>query len=192
MTILDRAILFAVEAHSGACRKGSQTPYVLHPLEAAAIAASLTDDLEVLAAAVLHDVLEDTAVTPDALEAQFGPRVRALVSAETEEKYRDLPPAATWRRRKEEALVRLRADGRREVLIVAMGDKLSNLRALCRAWTQMGNDVWQLFHQTDPAAHAWYYRQMGELFAPLRDTPAWQEYQLLCARLWPPNSPHKA
>ena len=54
MTILDEAILFAAEAHSGACRKGSRVPYILHPLEAAAIAAAMTDDLEVLAAAVLH------------------------------------------------------------------------------------------------------------------------------------------
>ena len=38
MNVLEQAIIFAVQAHSGACRKGSQEPYILHPLEAAAIA----------------------------------------------------------------------------------------------------------------------------------------------------------
>lgn len=65
--ILDRAILFATEAHRGAFRKGTRIPYILHPLEAAAIAATITVDHEVLAAAVLHDVIEDTAVTEEEL-----------------------------------------------------------------------------------------------------------------------------
>ncbi|MGI6725892.1 MAG: HD domain-containing protein [Christensenellales bacterium] len=52
-------------AHSGARRKGKNIPYILHPLEAAAIVSSVTDNLEEVAAAVLHDVLEDTNTTED-------------------------------------------------------------------------------------------------------------------------------
>ncbi len=185
MTILDRAIVFATQAHSGAVRKGGRTPYILHPLEAAAIAATLTDDLEVLSAAVLHDVLEDTGTTAETLRAQFGMRVARLVAVETEEKYRAFPPAATWRRRKEEAVARLRACGSRDALIVAMGDKLSNLRSICQDHQTLGPLLWSRFHETDPQAHAWYYRQMGELFAPFRETSAWQEYWRLYHRIWP-------
>lgn len=185
MTILDRAIIFATQAHSGAVRKGSGTPYILHPLEAAAIAATLTDDLEVLSAAVLHDVLEDTNTSAETLRAQFGARIAGLVEAETEEKYRALPPAATWRRRKEEAVARLREHGSRDALIVAMGDKLSNLRSIFQAHQALGPALWTRFHETDPQAHAWYYRQMGELFEPLGAAPAWQEYWRLYHQIWP-------
>ena len=68
--LLNRAILFAVRAHDGQRRKGGNIPYILHPLEAAAIAATLTEDEEVLAAAVLHDVVEDTGTPLAAIRAE--------------------------------------------------------------------------------------------------------------------------
>ncbi len=57
LTLVDQAIIFAAKAHAGAVRKGSKVPYIVHPIEAAAIVAGMTDDPEVIAAAVLHDVL---------------------------------------------------------------------------------------------------------------------------------------
>lgn len=84
MTLLDEAIIFAVQAHSGQVRKGTNRPYILHPLEAAAIVASMTDDLEVIAAAVLHDTMEDANVSLAEITSKFGPRVAGLVQAETE------------------------------------------------------------------------------------------------------------
>ena len=47
----------------GAVRKGNDIPYIVHPMEALSIAATMTNDPEVLAATVLHDVVEDTAIT---------------------------------------------------------------------------------------------------------------------------------
>ena len=61
--LLNRAIVFAVEKHAGAVRKGTVIPYIVHPLEALAIASSMTDRQEVLVAAVLHDVVEDAGVS---------------------------------------------------------------------------------------------------------------------------------
>ena len=55
-SLLDRAILFAVRCHSGVERRGKGFPYIVHPMEAMAIAATMTADQEVLAAATLHDV----------------------------------------------------------------------------------------------------------------------------------------
>ena len=75
LTLLDRAILFATKAHAGALRRDGHTPYILHCTEAAAIVATMTQEQEVLAAAVLHDVVEDTAVTAETLEMEFGSRV---------------------------------------------------------------------------------------------------------------------
>ena len=86
MTILDKAIVFATEAHSGIFRKGGKTPYIVHPMEVAAIAARMTDDIEVITAAVLHDVIEDTTTTAEQLEKMFGKRVAELVLSDSDDK----------------------------------------------------------------------------------------------------------
>ena len=82
-SLFDKAAAFAIAAHGGTERRGKGTPYVIHPMEAAAIVASITNDPEMLAAAVLHDVVEDTAVTADELRQAFGDRVTRLVLHDT-------------------------------------------------------------------------------------------------------------
>ena len=59
------AIKFTADAHDGMVRKKDNTPYILHPLEAAVIVGSMTEDRDVISAAVLHDVVEDTEITFD-------------------------------------------------------------------------------------------------------------------------------
>ena len=104
MELVSEAIIFAAKVHDGMRRRKSDSPYVLHPLEAAVIVGSMTDDQHVIAAAVLHDVVEDAGIAMDEIEQRFGTRVRQLVESETENKREDLPPEDTWRVRKEESL----------------------------------------------------------------------------------------
>ena len=104
MELVSEAIIFAAKAHDGMRRRKSDSPYVLHPLEAAVIVGTMTDDQHVIAAAVLHDVVEDAGIAMDEVEQRFGVRVRQLVESETENKREDLPPEETWRIRKEESL----------------------------------------------------------------------------------------
>ena len=59
--MIDRAIAFAVKAHEGQPRKGTDIPYIFHPIEVGMIVSRITDDAEVIAAAVLHDTVEDCA-----------------------------------------------------------------------------------------------------------------------------------
>ena len=73
-----KAALFAAKAHEGAVRKGSNIPYITHPMETAVIVSMMTDDKEVIAAALLHDVIEDAGVSEDELREQFGDRVAWL------------------------------------------------------------------------------------------------------------------
>ena len=66
--MIDRAIAFAVKAHEGQPRKGTDIPYIFHPIEVGMIVSRITDDAEVIAAAVLHDTVEDCAsVTLDVI-----------------------------------------------------------------------------------------------------------------------------
>ena len=101
MDLLTQAFHFAIDAHAGALRKMDGSPAALHALEAAAIAASLTDDAQVIAAAALHDTVEDANIAISDIEARFGTRVAALVSADTEPRIAGESPEQSWQRRKQ-------------------------------------------------------------------------------------------
>ena len=175
---LSRAVGFAARAHAGQTRKGTEMPYIVHPMEAAAICAGITDDVEVIAAAVLHDVVEDTDATVAEVEELFGHRVAQLVAGESEDKREGLPPSETWRIRKEESLAYLRDADDPGVRMVCLGDKLSNIRAIQRDHGELGDMLWQRFNQKDPAEHAWYYSTIADVLQPdLGHTAAWQEYR---------------
>lgn len=184
--LLNDALFFAAERHSGVFRKASGVPYILHPAEAAAIAATVTNDPEILAAALLHDVIEDAGVTVEELRLRFGGRVAALVVAESENKREDLPAELTWKIRKQEAITRLAAAGR-DAKIVALGDKLSNLRAIERDYEAFGESLWQRFNCRDPEEQAWYYRSMTRALAELSDTSAYREFSGLVTRVFGPE-----
>lgn len=87
--LLDKAIVFATREHEGQYRKGTKIPYILHPLEAAAIVGTMTTDDELIAGAVLHDVVEDTETTVEDIRELFGERVAQLVASESENKRED-------------------------------------------------------------------------------------------------------
>ena len=179
MELVSEAILFAVKAHDGMRRKKSDAPYILHPMEAAVIVGTMTDDQNLIAAAALHDVVEDAEINIEEIEERFGRRVRELVECETEDKRADLPPESTWRIRKEESLETLKNTDDIGVLMVWLGDKLANMRAIYRDFKVEGNAMWQRFNQKDAREQAWYYRSIVELTKALSKTSAWLEYKTL-------------
>lgn len=179
MDLVTRAIIFAANAHDGMRRKKENIPYIMHPAEAAVIVSSLTENQEVIAAALLHDVIEDTPVSFEDVVAEFGPRVAALVWSESEDKREGQPPAQTWRARKEESIEIIQETKDLEVKMVFLGDKLANMRSFYRQWKAEGEAMWQGYNQTDPAQHAWYYRSIADALSEFKETPAWQEYNAL-------------
>ena len=179
MEIVSEAIIFAVKAHDGMRRKKSDAPYILHPMEAAVIVGTMSDDQELIAAAALHDVVEDTDITIEEIEEKFGKRIKELVASETEDKRADLPPAETWRIRKEESLEDLKNTDDIGVLMVWIGDKLANMRSIYREWKVEGDAMWHKFNQKIVSEQAWYYRSIAKLTERLSDTSAWIEYNAL-------------
>ena len=176
MNVLEQAILFATKAHEGQVRKLSGTPYILHPLEVASIISTMTDDPEIMAAGVLHDTIEDCDVDPRLIKQKFGARVSALVQSETEDRLSKRPPAETWMQRKEESLIMLGLTKDRDVKILWLADKLSNIRSFYREHLKRGDEIWQALNQKDPAKHEWYYRTIAENVTELSDTAAYAEY----------------
>lgn len=179
MELVSEAVAFAAKAHDGMRRKKSSVPYILHPMEAAVIVGTMTDDQHIIAAAALHDVVEDAGITIEEIEERFGKRVRELVQSETEDKRADLPPASTWRIRKEESLSVLKNTDDIAVLMVWLGDKLANMRSFYRDWKVEGDAMWQRFNQKDAWEQAWYYRSIVDLTERLSGTSAWLEYKTL-------------
>ena len=178
--LLDRAIIFAVNAHHNTERRGKGFPYIVHPMEAMEIVATITPDQELLAAAALHDTIEDTDVTVEDIRAAFGERVAELVHSESDQLNGEVFTGSgneeeTWHARKQAAIDRLAAASH-DAKIVAMGDKLSNMRAIWRDYQQTGDELWHIFHVKDKASHEWHYRGLAASLSELSDTFAYQEF----------------
>ena len=176
LPVFERAVIFAAKAHCGSTRKGNRIPYLAHPVETASIVAEMTDDQELIAAAVLHDVLEDTEVTLPELQEYFGERIAFYVCGESEDKRRELPPESTWLIRKQESIAFLQNRADTGAKMLALADKLSNMRSVARDLENIGDRLWERFHQKDRSMHGWMYRQVAEALRELQDYPAWKEY----------------
>lgn len=181
--LLDRAIIFAVKAHANTERRGKGFPYIVHPMEAVEIAATITKDQEILAAAALHDTVEDTDVTIDIIREQFGDRIARLVEAESDVFVEGQTEEESWHQRKQAAIDRLAA-APYDAKIVAMGDKLSNMRAIARDFTKMGDELWKIFHTKDPREHEWHYRGLAQSLSDLSDTFAYSEFVTLIQQVF--------
>lgn len=168
----DKAVAFATQAHRGTERRGKGYPYIIHCMEASSIVATITNDPEMLAAAILHDTVEDTSVTIEEIRKEFGDRVADLVAHETA----PLPDDAPWRNRKEAQLAQL-TQAAYDSKVVALGDKLSNMRALAADYKAIGDQLWSRFHAPNGKTDiAWYYRSLAEALSELKGTTAYQEF----------------
>ena len=182
--LLNKAILFATNAHSGQYRKLSNTPYILHPIEVASIIATLTDSEETIVAGLLHDTIEDCGVAPQTIYDEFGKRVYGLVLSETEDKLSDKPASETWMERKEDSLLMLENTTDEHVRILWLADKLSNIRSFYREYLKKGDSIWLALNQKDPKKHEWYYRSIAKSLISLKDTAAYLEYIELVDRIF--------
>ncbi|MEF9940084.1 MAG: HD domain-containing protein [Clostridium sp.] len=171
--MIKEATAFAEQVHYGAVRKGTPIPYITHPLEAAIIVTMMTGDEELIAAALLHDSIEDAGVTYAEIKQRFGTRVADLVQEESEDK------SKSWIERKSATIEHLQYAGR-DAKILALADKLSNIRSTARDYLLMGEDVWNRFHVKDKEQHAWYYLSMAEGLKELKPFPEYEEYVKLC------------
>lgn len=126
-TLLVKAAAFAAHKHRDQRRKAGDVPYVNHPLSVARtlVEVGRIDDATILAAAMLHDTLEDTATTRDELEREFGAAVAGIVAEVTDDK----SLAKVERKRQQVVHAALLSPRAR---LVKLADKLDNLRDLAR------------------------------------------------------------
>lgn len=172
--------------YQGKVRKFKSVPYILHPMEVAQILSTMSDDQELIAAGMLHDVVEDTDGTMEEVEKRFGKRVAFLVASESENDYPGEDRSDTWKRRKEESLKILRNSDDIGVQMLWLADKLANIRSLAQIYGENGEKLWSMLHQSDPAEQCWYYRSVAEsLELTLNRTGAFKELIKHINYIWP-------
>lgn len=133
VSLIESAYQFAAQAHEGQRRKSGE-PYVQHPLEVAATLADLQLDADTLAAALLHDVVEDCAIPLHDIEASFGPEIAKLVDSSTKLSAVIKPTGGGGTRRESQTenlrkmLLAIAEDLR--VVFIKLADRLHNMRTL--------------------------------------------------------------
>lgn len=160
---LERAMQFAMDAHKGSARKGTNKPYILHPIEALQVLSSMNADTNLMVAGLLHDTLEDTDVTLLDIYDQFGVDVAALVNAHTEDKRQ------IWYMRKLRTIDEVpKANIRQKMLVIA--DKLANLRSMYADYKMQGEELWERFN-APKHLQAWYYSKVNDGLWELQNYP---------------------
>ena len=157
---LDEALRRAAWAHekTGQHRKGTDIPYIIHPVGVMIIASNVTDDEDVLVACLMHDVLEDVEYdlyNKDKMRDEFGERVVAIVSNVTKDE-----TETDWRKRAELYLKHLEYDASNEALIVSASDKIHNLFSILVDYSTYGNELWDRFTTKSSADQLWWYESI--------------------------------
>jgi (p)ppGpp synthase/HD superfamily hydrolase len=166
---IGRALALAVEAHDGQKRKGTDIPYLAHPMGVASIALDHGADEDQAIAALLHDAVEDGGQHfAEIIREQFGDRVADIVEGCTD----GVPDASgikeAWLPRKQRYIAHLRQSPE-DVLLVSGSDKLHNARAIVEDLLNIGRSVFDRFTAT-PEQTIWYYEALSEIFTE-RGTP---------------------
>ncbi len=154
----DAALVLAARAHRTQIRKGSDIPYLVHPVHVSVLLIRYGFADEVVLAGLLHDVVEDQNVSPDRIEMDFGPAVAEMVAALTERKLeggRKRP----WEVRKREALDQLRTASSGAVAVKA-ADVLHNARSLAHMLRREGASTWAHYAR-GPRQTMGYYRNVA-------------------------------
>lgn len=97
--LLEKAIAFAVEKHTGQLRKGTDIPYIVHPMEVMNLLIGMGADKPLVIAGILHDLMEDTGTSKEEIREIFGSDVAELVAAHSEDK------SKSWEERKTNAIM---------------------------------------------------------------------------------------
>lgn len=172
MNILEEACRFATKEHGTQTRKNSKEPYVEHPKRVAAILKEAGFRDEVIAAGLLHDVVEDTPVTIEEIKEKFGEDVAAIVAYHTEDK------SLSWEERKKHTISVVKS-APLEVKALIVADKLDNLESLSKQYEEMGNEVWRAFKR-GREQQEWYNRSVAEAIQKVEHAPAFfHQYEQL-------------
>lgn len=178
----NEVLQYAAQQHAGQVRKGTDIPYIVHPVAVAETLARHHLAAEVVYAGLLHDVLEDTGVTGSELTEQFGPRVATLVQAVSEVKNDNDGGERPWAVRKAEQIAHLQT-AELDVVCLKAADVLHNLASIRRDLLTVGDSVWERFKVGKADQVAYYTKLVQMLVKALDEHALGRELQIALAEL---------
>lgn len=164
---IHEAIIFATLKHQRQKRKGTEIPYIVHPMEVMQLLSAEDLPEEIVIAGILHDTLEDTDTTLQEIEEKFGKAVLDIVLTESEDK------SKTWRERKQHTINCLKKDTMASKL-VCCADKLSNVKSMYADLQAIGEKLWERFNAPKEDIK-WYYESIVNALTDLSSYRIYEE-----------------
>jgi (p)ppGpp synthase/HD superfamily hydrolase len=165
---LEQAMQTATVAHRNQVRKGSEIPYIVHPMAVMCIASTATEDEDVLVASLFHDIFEDVpeAYPRERMVKEFGKRVVSIVDGVTKD-----DTIKGWKPRADAYLHHLEHEASDESVIVSAADKAHNLLSILFDYKTLGNELWSRFKVGKDEQLWWYESILGVTSRRLPDMP---------------------
>ena len=161
---INLALKIAAKAHQGQNRKGTDIPYISHPVAVGMIIGQYTNKEAAIVAGILHDILEDVdpAIYSEIDKRRdFGDEITDIVKDVSEPKTAG-QPKLPWKDRKQSYLKRLSNSYYIEAYLIATADKIHNLIDILNDYHQFGDEIWQRFNASKWDI-LWYYRAVFDL-----------------------------
>ena len=169
------AIQIAVVAHDGQKRKEQDLPYISHPVSVALLLAKRGFSDITIAAALVHDVLEDTNVAEEKLREELGEEILSIVKSLSENK------ALPWEDRKKQYIEGIRA-GSDAVKAVSLGDKIHNIQSMLAAHKKQGAELWKKFNK-GKESQIWFAEEYLSMMKNSWKHPLIEEYEKLVEKM---------
>lgn len=174
-SLVEKAFLLAESAHKTQTRKESKTPYIVHPVMVAFLLTKYGFGEVVVAAALVHDVLEDTLVTEAELRSELGAGVAELVLPVTHD------DTLSWEEKKKAYIESVR-NASEDVKAIATADKIHNAESLLAAYEKQGASLWNYFN-AGREKKLWFEESMLAMLKETWGHPLVGEYERLVEKI---------
>lgn len=162
----------AIGAHAGQKRKSDNFPYIIHPFMVAMILMRYNFSDTVIAAGLVHDVVEDTDISLKKIREELGNEVAEIVMKVSEKK-KDVP----WEDRKKTYIEVIRKNSE-EVKAISLADKIHNITNMTEAYREKGEEFWKNFSR-GKADQVWFAQELLKMFSEGWTHPMVDEYKTL-------------
>jgi (p)ppGpp synthase/HD superfamily hydrolase len=173
--LIEKALLLALKAHAGQERKEQPIPYIVHPIEVALILAKQAFSDVVIAAALVHDTVEDTPVTLEDVRRELGEEVAALVAPVTHD------DSLSWDDKKRAYIESVRAASE-AAKAISVADKMANAESLIAAAREQGASIWTHFNRGRDKK-LWFEHAMLDMLRESWQHPLVDEYAELISAM---------
>jgi guanosine-3',5'-bis(diphosphate) 3'-pyrophosphohydrolase len=174
-TLVEKALVLALRAHEGQMRKEAPVPYIVHPVEVALLLARHGFSDTVVAAALVHDVVEDTPVTLEEVRSELGDSVAELVALITHD------DSLSWDDKKKAYIESVRAASV-DAKAISVADKIANAESLLAAAQVQGAGIWAHFNR-GREKKLWFENAMLAMLRESWQHPLVDEYAALVEKL---------